>query len=53
MLSDAPASAELRNAAVSFDTPDKDYRPTQAGADQQAEGMLTCGNSLDISPGSS
>jgi hypothetical protein len=30
MLNDAAAPAELRNADVSFDTPDKDYKPTQA-----------------------
>jgi hypothetical protein len=30
MLSDAAAPADLRNADVSFDTPDRDYKPTQA-----------------------
>jgi hypothetical protein len=30
VLNDAAAPADLRNADVSFDTPDRDYKPTQA-----------------------
>lgn len=30
MLTDAAAPAVLRNADISFDTPDKDFTPTQA-----------------------
>jgi hypothetical protein len=30
MLTDGTAPADLRNAEVSFDTPDRDYKPTQA-----------------------